>query len=116
MLLGLRTTVFPAPDLQASKAWFTRVLGIEPYFDQPFYVGFDVGGYELGLDPDGDREAGALTYWGVTDIDAALAAVLEAGARERQPVHDVGERIRLATVIEPGGSVLGLIENPHFGQ
>lgn len=57
MFLGLRTIVYPAPDLAASKAWWTEALGIEPYFDEPFYVGFNPGGYELGLNPAGDPAA-----------------------------------------------------------
>ena len=64
MFLGLRTVIYPAPDLAASKAWYTALLGVEPYFDEPFYVGFDVGGYELGLHPETDA---AETYWGVED-------------------------------------------------
>jgi catechol 2,3-dioxygenase-like lactoylglutathione lyase family enzyme len=60
MFLGLRTVIYPAPDLAASKAWYTALLGVEPYFDEPFYVGFDVGGYELGLNPDNEV---AETYW-----------------------------------------------------
>ena len=114
MLLGLRTVIYPAPDLAASKAWFSLVLGASPYFDQPFYVGFEVGGYELGLDPAGDPATGPVTYWGVTDAGAALAELLAAGATARGEVQDVGEGIRLATVLEPGGTVLGIIENPHF--
>ncbi len=111
MFLGLRTVIYPAPDLEASKAWYARLLGFEPYFDEPFYVGFDVGGYELGLHPQTDT---AETYWGVEDIDAAFAALLEAGATERSPVADVGGDIRVATVLEPSGAVLGIIQNPHF--
>ena len=113
-LLGLRTVIYPAPDLDASKAWFARLLGIEPYFDQPFYVGFQVAGYELALDPEGDPKAGPVTYWGVADADRALKALLDAGADPATEVRDVGERIRVATVREPGGSVLGIIENPHY--
>ena len=60
MFLGLRTVIYPTPDLAASKAWFARLLGVEPYFDEPFYVGFNVAGYELALDPSGDP----ATYWG----------------------------------------------------
>jgi catechol 2,3-dioxygenase-like lactoylglutathione lyase family enzyme len=114
MFLGLRTIVYPAADLAASTAWFTRVLGIQPYFDQPFYVGFSVGGYELGLDPDSDTQTTPLTYWGVTDIDAALKHLLELGAIRHQDVEEIGDRIRVATVREPGGSIFGIIENPHF--
>jgi catechol 2,3-dioxygenase-like lactoylglutathione lyase family enzyme len=111
MFLGLRTVIYPAPDLDASKAWYTKILGVEPYFDEPFYVGFDVGGYELGLNPQTDI---AETYWGVDDIDTAFAALLAAGATERSPVTDVGGDIRVATVVEPSGAVLGIIQNPHF--
>jgi len=114
MFLGLRTVIYPAPDLAASKSWFTELLGVEPYFDEPFYVGYQVAGYELALDPAGDPESGPVTYWGVADADAALARLRAAGARERTPVTDVGDAIRVATVLEPAGTVLGVIENPHF--
>ncbi len=114
MFLGLRTVIYPAPDLAAGRAWFAGLLGIEPYFDQPFYVGFDVGGYELGLLPDADPADGPLTYWGVEDADAALTALLGRGAAPHQAVQDVGDGIRTATVREPGGSLLGIIQNPHF--
>ena len=76
LLLGLRTVIYPAPDLERAKAWYASVVGAAPYFDEPFYVGFDVGGYELGLDPDPAASgAGPRTYWGVEDADAALGAL-----------------------------------------
>jgi catechol 2,3-dioxygenase-like lactoylglutathione lyase family enzyme len=114
MFLGLRTTIYPAPDLAATKAWFTELLGQAPYFDEPFYVGFEVGGYELGLAPDADPDSGAITYWGVPEADAALARLLAAGATEHRPVTDVGGGIRVGSVIAVGGGLLGVIENPHF--
>lgn len=114
MFLGLRTVVYPAPDLAASRAWFAGLLEAEPYFDERFYVGFAVAGYELALDPNADPVAGPVTYWGVADADAALARLLDAVAAERGAVRDVGEGIRVATVLEPGGAVLGVIENPNF--
>lgn len=114
MFLGLRTVIYPAPDLAASKAWFAELLGIEPYFDEPFYVGYEVAGYELGLSPAEDPEAGPVTYWGVPDVQAGLDRLVDAGAVSRGEVQDVGGGIRVATVVEPGGSVLGIIENPHF--
>ena len=80
MFLGLRTVIYPAPDLAASKAWYTALLGFEPYFDEPFYVGFEVGGYELGLHPAADTAVGAVSYWGVSNADDALATLLAAGA------------------------------------
>ncbi len=114
MFLGLRTIIYPAVDLVASRAWYSELLGAEPYFDEPFYVGFTVGGYELGLDPQGDPAVGPITYWGVADADAALRSLLERGATARSPVQEVGGGIRVATVLEAGGAVLGIIENPHF--
>ncbi|MFC8722019.1 VOC family protein [Kitasatospora sp. NPDC057198] len=114
MLLGLRTVIHPAPDLGAAKAWWSSVLGVEPYFDEPFYVGYNVGGYELGFDPGADPEVGPVTYWGVRDVDAALARFVAAGAEVREQVQEVGGGIRVGTVVEPSGTVVGLIENPHF--
>jgi len=114
VFLGLRTVCYPAPDLAASKAWFTERLGYGPYFDEPFYVGFEVGGYELSLSPSMDPAEGPLTYWGVPDCDVALAALTAAGATVHEAVTEVGGDIRVATVLEPGGSRLGIIENPHF--
>jgi predicted enzyme related to lactoylglutathione lyase len=115
---GLRTAIYRAPDLDKAKAWYSRVLGIAPYFDQPFYVGFSVGGYELGLDPDCSSTPagpeGVIVYWGVSDAGAALERLLSLGATGRTTVQDVGEGIRVATVLDPFGNVLGIIENPHF--
>ena len=118
MLKGLRTAIYHVGDLDRAKGWYGEVLGKEPYFDEPFYVGFDVGGFELGLQPD---EAGAprsstgvVAYWGVDDAEAALARLLELGATGRSGVHDVGEGILLASVLDPFGNVFGIIENPHF--
>ena len=115
MILGLRTVIYPAPDLPAAKAWYTKVLGIGPYFDQPFYVGFAGGGFELGLLPDAQPGmAGARALWGVANADAALARLVELGAVVIEPVSDVGEGIRVAAVKDPFGNRLGIIENPHF--
>ncbi len=113
-LSGLRTAIYPAPDLDAAKDWWRRVLGIEPYFDQPFYVGFDVAGYELGLLPDADPADGALVYWGVDDVDEAVTEAVAAGAGVHVPASEVGDGIVTATVRTPDGTILGLIFNPHF--
>ena len=113
-LLGLRTVIYPAPDLEASKAWWTDLLGAGPYFDEPFYVGFNVNGYELGLLPNGDPAEGALTYWGVPDVNAAVAAAIAHGASEHAPASEVGDEIVTATVRTPQGAIVGFIYNPHF--
>lgn len=118
VFLGLRTVIYKVGDLAAAKAWYRKATGVDPYFDEPFYVGFNVGGYELGLDPDvstqGPGAGGATAYWGVANAEAAHARLLEAGARPHAPVQDVGEGIRVATVLDPFGNVVGIIENPHF--
>ena len=115
MLLGLRTVIYPVPDLAAAKAWYSKFLGLKPYFDQPFYVGFSVGGFELGLLPNAEPgDAGARSLWGVQDIDAAYAKLLELGAKPLDAVRDVGEGIRVAAVADPFGNRLGIIQNPKF--
>jgi predicted enzyme related to lactoylglutathione lyase len=117
-LLGLRTAIYHVDDLAKAKAWYSEALATQPYFDEPFYVGFNVGGYELGLNPDVSKTkpgaGGTVVYWGVTDADAALARLLALGARPHGELQDVGEGIRVATVLDPFGNVLGIIENPHF--
>jgi catechol 2,3-dioxygenase-like lactoylglutathione lyase family enzyme len=115
MLLGLRSAIYAAPDLAAAKAWWIKVLGKEPYFDQPFYVGFEVGGFELGLDPNGDPATSPLTYWGVPDAEEAVASLLALGAKLHAGLREVGEGIKLGSVRDLSGSVVGVIENPHFG-
>lgn len=117
-LLGLRTVIYAAPDLNATKDWYTHVLGIAPYFDQPFYVGFTVGGYELGLMPDAQppevSHSDTLTYWGVDDIQAVMAHWTEQGATVHTAIQAVGDGIKTAAVKDPFGNVVGLVENPHF--
>lgn len=113
-LTGLRTVIYPTDDLQGTKKWWINFLGFDPYFDEPFYVGFNVAGYELGLLPDANSADGALTYWGVDDVPAAVEASLEAGATEHSPATEVGEGIVTATVRTPQGSIVGFIYNPHF--
>jgi predicted enzyme related to lactoylglutathione lyase len=117
MFLGLRTVIYHAPDLAQAKAWYAAACGVAPYFDEPFYVGFEIGGFELGLDPDVGRVSvgnNAVAYWGVSDIAEAYARLLERGAQARQPVTVVGDDIKVATVADPFGNVIGLIQNPHF--
>lgn len=115
MLLGLRTAIYPAPELEKAKAWYTEVLGVQPYFDEPYYVGFSVGGFELGLVPDANPgSTGCQAYWGVPDANRAYERLIGLGALPLEPVTDVGGGIRVASVQDPMGNRLGIIENPHF--
>lgn len=119
MFQGLRTVVYHVQALDRAKAWYTTLLGKPPYFDQPFYVGFNVGGYELGLVPDetpGDSPGaiGVVTYWGVPNAKSAMRQLLELGAVEHEAIQDVGEGILVGAVVDPFGNVVGIIENPHF--
>lgn len=118
MFLGLRTAAYHVDDIEKGKAWYSEVLGVKPYFDEPFYVGFNVGGYELGLQPSpgssGERADGAVAYWGVENAADALQKMLELGATIHEQVQDVGEGIKVAAVKDPFGNVFGIIENPNF--
>ena len=115
MILGLRTAIYPAPDLPAAKRWYSEVLGQAPYFDEPFYVGFSVGGFELGLLPSAQPgTVGPQPLWGVADIETAYVRLLELGATALEPVAEVGGGIKVAAVQDPFGNRFGIIENPHF--
>jgi lactoylglutathione lyase len=117
VIKGLRTVIYKVPDLVRAKAWYRQAFEIEPYFDEPFYVGFNVGGFELGLDPamtDPPARGGVVAYWGVDDIDRTFAHFLAAGAVLHEAPHEVGGEIKVASVLDPFGNVVGLIFNPHF--
>ncbi len=116
--LGLRTVGYKVPDIQAAKEWYTKVLGFGPYFDEPFYVGFNVGGYELGLQP-GKANANNIAdsmvvYWGVEDVHQVFEDLMTLGATELEKPSDVGEGIIVAAVKDPWGNPFGIIYNPHF--
>lgn len=114
--LGLRTAIYAAPDLASLRDWYTKILGFGPYFDEPFYVGFSVGGFELGLDPDASPlSGGVVVYWGVSHAAEVLHTLLEAGATPHEDLQDVGDGILVATVKDPAGNLFGIIQNPHFG-
>jgi predicted enzyme related to lactoylglutathione lyase len=118
MFLGLRTVIYKVTDLAKAKAWYSEAFGITPYFDEPFYVGFEVGGYELGLDPDVSRQqpgpGGSVAYWGVRDLAETLTRLREQNVNVTAPLQEVGEGIKVAAVSDPFGNRIGLIENPHF--
>jgi predicted enzyme related to lactoylglutathione lyase len=116
--LGLRTTGYKVSDITKAKEWYADVLGIQPYFDEPFYVGFNVGGYELGLQPvetEADKHGSRSTaYWGVNDVQAMYTTLLQKGATAIEEPTEVGGGIIVASVSDPWGNALGIICNPHF--
>ena len=115
---GLRTVVYHVANLDEAKAWYSKVLQVGPYFDEPFYVGFNVGGFELGLHPIEDPETAnagigkSVAYWGVPDAVAELARLIELGATLHSDIQEVG--VKVAAVLDPFGNIFGIIENPHF--
>jgi predicted enzyme related to lactoylglutathione lyase len=118
MVKGIGTVIYHVPDLDRARAWYAAAFGQTPYFDQPFYVGFNIGGYELGLDPDpGSGKSGAggsVAYWRVDAIDDAVRHFVRAGGTVASTVQDVGEGIKVAKIADPFGNIIGLLENPNF--
>ena len=117
-IIGLRTVAYKFEDLTKAKEWYSKVFGKGPYFDEPFYVGFNIGGYELGLQPteDGKNIVGnsVIAYWGVEDLEGTMTNMLELGAVQGDEPLDVGGGVVVASVTDPWGNILGLIYNPHF--
>ena len=117
---GLRTSIYTTTELDKAKAWYAEVFETKPYFDETFYVGFDIEGFELGLVPDETpaetKTANVFTYWGVDDIQASYERLLSLGATENEAPEDVGDDVLVATVKDPWGNVLGIIYNPNFKE
>lgn len=117
MIKGLRTIVYHVSDLSRAKVWYKSVFKLEPYFDEPFYVGYNVGGFELGLDPDPAHYTGgnsSITYWGVEDIEACFTKMKALGVQIHQSPQNVGGAIWVGSLYDPFGNIIGLIENPEF--
>jgi predicted enzyme related to lactoylglutathione lyase len=110
----MKTIIFPVKDVSAAKEVYGSLLGVEPIMDEPYYVGFDVDGQQVGLDPNGHAQGmqGPVGYWHVSDMTAALQALIEHGAQERQPIRDVGGGKLTASVTDHDGNVIGLIQEP----
>lgn len=121
MFKALMTAIYPiaADRLQEAKDWYSRAFKVKPYFDEPFYIGFNIAGYELGLMPKAETEpaeqtTGAFPLWGVDDIATVHQQLITMGASEMEAPKDVGDGILVSRVKDPFGNFLGLIQNPHF--
>jgi len=103
----IRSLVVPVSDLAAAKAVYTALLG-EPHTDQPYYVGYNVSGFELGLNPHGDAAAGPVAFADVEDLDSVRARLLAAGASERSAPRQVAPGVRVCVLEDPDGNPVGL--------
>ena len=111
--LGIQTVLHPVSDLTKAKEVYTALLGVEPTSDAPYYVGYEAAGQQIGLVPNGAAQGmtSPVAYWHVADIEAKLAEVTAAGATVKDPVRDVGGGRLVATVTDPDGNVLGLLQD-----
>ena len=113
MFKKLRTVIYNTADLSAARIFYTKATGTEPYFDEPYYVGFNINGFELGLDPDTSRVKygnSALAYWAVDGIYDVVQKLSGLGATVQSPVHNVGGSVNVAVMKDPFGNCFGLIE------
>jgi predicted enzyme related to lactoylglutathione lyase len=113
----MKTITYPVKDLAAAKQLYGRLFGVEPYIDEAYYAAFNVGGHDVGLDPNGHSKGmtGPIAYWHVKDINESLEALLDDGAEADQQVQDVGGGTLIATVKDTDGNVTGLFQAPTDG-
>src|SRR3989440_8227860 len=109
---GIKTILYPAKDITQAKTLFRKLLGVEPYADQPYYVGFKIGDQDIGLVPNSNgQNAGATAFYHVDNIKSSLQILLDAGAEIVQEIKDVGNGRLVASVKDTDGNLIGLIEN-----
>jgi predicted enzyme related to lactoylglutathione lyase len=110
---GIKTVLHPVSDLARAKEVYAALLGVPPQADESYYVGFEAAGQHIGLVPGGGPQGmtSPVAYWHVPDIEAKLAEVTAAGATVKEPARDVGGGRLVATVTDPDGNVLGLIQD-----
>jgi lactoylglutathione lyase len=117
-ILGLRTVIYKVGDIGEAKNWYSLIFETQPYFDEPFYVGFNIAGYELGLDPEIEpttqKPESVKTYWGVQDVHAEYSRMISLGAIAHEEPQNVGGEIIAASLKDPWGNIIGLIYSPEF--
>src|SRR5712692_5103529 len=111
---GIRTVIYPVKDRAQAKALYSKLLGVEPYMDGAYYVGFRVGDQEIGLDPNGHNQGmtGPVGYFHVSDIQQSLQLLVDAGAQTQQEVKDLGGGKLIASVQDADGNIIGLLQFP----
>jgi predicted enzyme related to lactoylglutathione lyase len=107
---GIKTVIYPVKDITQSKTLFRKLLEVEPYADQPYYVGFKVGDQDIGLIPNG-HNAGMTAFYHVDDIKNGLQILLDAGSEIIQDIKDVGQGRLIASVKDKDGNLIGLVQN-----
>jgi len=114
MIQGIRLFLYPVKDMAQAKTLYSKLLGVEPYMDEAYYVGFRVGDQEIGLDPNGHKQGmtGPVGYFRVSDIKNSLQSLLDAGAQVQQEVKDVGGGKLIAWVKDADSNIIGLIQLP----
>ena len=114
MAKGIKTIIYPVKDIAKAKAIFGKLAGGKLEMDQPYYAQYNVDGVQIGLDPNGHAQGmtGPTNYWHVADIKKSIADLLSAGARAHQDIKDVGGGKLIASMTDPDGNVIGLLQEP----
>ncbi len=114
MTEGMQAIIYPVKDIAQAKKLYSTLLGVDPSMDEAYYVGFRVGGLDVGLDSHGHRQGmtGPVAYWEVDDIEKSLTSLLAAGAEALQEVRDVGGGKLIASVKDADGNIMGLMQSP----
>jgi predicted enzyme related to lactoylglutathione lyase len=115
MFTGLKSVIYPSSDINADKQFWETVTSVKPYFDQPYYVGFNINGSELGLDPNAAKEGLTvpISYWNVVNVADAFKSLIANGATVNTEVKNVGGGMMMATFKDRNGNIFGIIDNPH---
>ncbi len=114
---GLRTTIYKVSNLDNATKWYSKVFQSQPYFNEDYYVGFNIGGYELGLQQEEfqtPKTPNVTCFWGVNDIEEQFDFFINNGAKIDEEPMNVGGEITVATLFDPWGNLIGLIYNPEF--
>lgn len=114
-MLGLRTVIYKVGNLEEAKSWYSKAFHMKPYFDESYYVGFNIQGYELGLQEEPSTKGdNTFTYWGVEDIHKEFDRFLQLGATVHEEPMNVGGELMVCSVKDPWENIIGLIYNPYF--